>query len=286
MPSECAMWRRCRVLAVLVALGPAFAARSQEKPNLIEQYNRAVELVNGDRFEEGRRALAEALAAAKKIQEGDRQYRNAQQVIRLAPDLLIASYRRSGVKSQGSARSAANAAQMEKAVAHWRQAESDFAELLERKPDDQSFAKSLEQVREQLAQARVLAAYLKGDAPTKEARDALGPADAKEILEFAPSFSLPLWDKPELISLGDFTGSPVVVQLLRAGGEEAALAAATLKGLLLRFGGNGLKAVSVPFDDADASEAVASFVKDHGVTWPVVLDGSTFRSVTTCRRTC
>lgn len=123
-------------------------------------------------------------------------------------------------------------------------------------------------LRAQETKHPVLKSVLSGKAPDAETLKKAPPA--KLLTPNIGDFTLPVWDKPKLLSLsGDAKDSVLVVHLTRPNID--ALTADVLKALHKRLGGSGLKIVTALTEGGNEMKLDAA-LKQQSIAWTVTLD--------------
>lgn len=257
--------------ALLVAWLTAEQAWADEK-ELAKQFSEAVSLVNNGKFAAGRKALDALEQAARLVEPGDPDYKQAQDLLKRAGQERIRSYHNSFVGAANAADDAVRDAKIGEAAEHFKQASGDLTELVRLRPTDKGEKDRLVTYRHKLARASVLEALLAGKPTSEELWKAAGLKEPKTLFQSAPAFSLPRWDKLGLIEPLAETGAVVLVQLCSAVDKEAVLAHATLSALQKQYGSRGLRAVSVSVDEGENLKKLAEFLEAHGPAYEVALD--------------
>jgi peroxiredoxin len=99
------------------------------------------------------------------------------------------------------------------------------------------------------------------------------------IHRVAPEFSLPTLDG-KILKLADLKGSVILLEFFQTGCTNCQVAAPKLESLYRAYKNQGFMVVAVSFDAPNGSFAerariVGSFIKQHGLTYPVLLgDGA------------
>ncbi|MBI1902549.1 MAG: VWA domain-containing protein [Planctomycetia bacterium] len=261
-------------LALLAALaGPApsaLCADGPEEKTVEKAYDAAVDLLQNDKFPEARKALDELETLAKKVRQGDPEYKLAQDALKEIPRLREISFHNSAVAADRRGDEALQSADLDEVVSARRQMAADLAELAKLKPNDRSAKTNSENARRQLAQSQLLLQLSRGQKADELLKAAELPA-AKPLHEVAPDFLLPRADVPGVVSLRDLPGKAVVIQLFQGGHATAPMATKLLALLEKQFGAKGVGVMAVAMDDGDGLERLDEFLTKNAPAWPVAL---------------
>jgi Mg-chelatase subunit ChlD len=259
-----------RLAVSLVICVLAVTAPAADEEELISQYNSVIRSLDADKFGDARKELDAFEATAKSVKEGDPAYKRAQELLKRADDLRIASYQNSAIKAKNAANQAVDAVKLDSALTHLTQFAADSTELARLRPKEKRYQEQLNEGQQQLAQVKVAQSLLAGKPIDPQI---LPKVEAtKPLFRSAPGFSLPQLGPPKLVSPLDTSGQVVVLQLFQADHATASLAAETARALKKQFSSQGLQVVSIGMDEGESLAKLDEFVSREKPNWPVVLN--------------
>jgi Mg-chelatase subunit ChlD len=237
---------------------------------LIDQYNKAVNAFNTQRYADCRAELQKLINIGEKFKPGDPEYNRAVDLLKRARAMQPQTYEASAQHEQRAAQDSLAKANASEAVRALKQAIADMSEWGNQPGKKDEAQQRLAQMTARLSVAELLQAVLDGKAPDTKLL-AAAPT-AKHLSSSAATFSLPRLDQPKLLSSSDYADDGVLVIHLMSLNHPDSLVVATLGTLRKRLGSKGLNVVTVVTDGDVTPEKLAVFIKEQSVDWPVALD--------------
>ncbi|HEV3145154.1 MAG TPA: VWA domain-containing protein, partial [Gemmataceae bacterium] len=255
---------------ILVCLGLLPSMGLADEQALIDQYNKAVNAFNAQRFADCRAELKKLIELGEKAKPGDPEYKRAVELVKQARAMQVQSYEASAQHEQRVAQEALRDGRAGDAVRALKQATENLTAVGKEPGKKNAAEKQLADIAARMAVAELLQAVLEGKAPDG---GLLTKAPAARLLSpSAAGFSLPQLDQAQLVSLSDYAEDGVVVIHLMSPEHSDLLAPATLRALRKRFNGQKLSLVTVVADEGGSPEKLAAFLKKQSIDWPVALD--------------
>jgi peroxiredoxin len=98
----------------------------------------------------------------------------------------------------------------------------------------------------------------------------MGESRGVQVGQLAPLFALPLLDGSELVALDDFLGTPTVLSFWTTWCPYCRRQTPVMVAAARRYPHNQVQFVGI--DVAEGADVARSYVADHGIPYPILLD--------------